>query len=558
MAGRPYTTAVDMWSIGTLLFMLVGGQPPFYDQSFQGLFRKIQAADYDFSHPAWKNVSIPAKQCLASLLRVDPYYRATATQALQEEWFTKCNEMQLSGRDLTSSVKTLKTWVAKRRFKSAVHAVKLTTHFSRFVAKDQASLLQKVQAWDNATPNNNQEYDKSDAGTLLAQWKGKTQNFAELYEIQEEIGRGITSTVYKVVSKPKSKRSVSPTSDSGTILAAKQIPRHRSEIDETAVLHEVAVLQNLKHPNMVQIVDFLEDDEYYYVILEHVPGMTVLEYLEEPFNLFTEQDVRGIVEPLLKVIAYIHREGVVHRDVTLDNLLMADDEESRPTVKLCDFGLARRVPAPRSVTRCCGTPLYMAPEVIKHIPYDQSADMWSVGVLLFMLLTGVPPFGAQTEKELFDQIRNGQWAIPEDCEISDAATELVNKLLVVEPLQRWTAEEALRCKWLKQDGTSLSTFDLSQSVGKIKEIKAKFKSVAKVVMNLAPNRPSLTTTTQGGLLVDATGATLGKEVDLDSFQKTTEALFEQDPEQKDDDASRRNKEASALPSSQTNSAKHIV
>ena len=161
MAGRQYTTAVDMWSIGTLLFMLLGGQPPFSDQSFQGLFRKIQAADYDFSHPAWKNVSIPAKQCLASLLRVDPYYRATATQALQASWFTECPSDQLQGRDLTSSVKTLKTWVAKRRFKSAVHAVKLTTHFSRFVAKDQASLLQKVKAWDESSAEQTQEAPSS-------------------------------------------------------------------------------------------------------------------------------------------------------------------------------------------------------------------------------------------------------------------------------------------------------------------------------------------------------------------------------------------------------------
>jgi serine/threonine protein kinase len=547
VAGRPYTTAVDMWSIGTLLFMLLGGQPPFQDQSFQGLFRKIQAADYDFSSPTWKNVSIPAKQCLASLLRVDPYYRSTATQAMQANWFTACDDAQLSGRDLTSSVRELKTWVAKRRFKSAVHAVKLTSHFSRFVAKDQASLLKKVQAWDNTT-NNNTETDQDDA-TLLAQWKGKTQNFEQLYEIQDKIGKGQKqSTVYKCIHK-KNRNCV----------AAKKIPKNVSDDCEQAVLHEVAVLQNLKHPNMVQIVDFLEDDEYYYVLLEHVPGKTVMEHLLEQSTSFTEEGARAILEPLLQVIAYIHREGVVHRDVTLDNLLMADATEAndKPTVKLCDFGLARRVRVPRSVIRCCGTPLYMAPEVIKHIPYDQSADMWSVGVLLYMLLVGAPPFGGTTsEAELFDQIRNGQWAFPSDCQISDAAKELVEKLLVVEPLQRWTAEEALRSKWFQEEASSLSSIDLSKNLGKLKELRSKFKSVAMAVIMMKPSprncmRKTSTTVNSGGLVVDAEGTELGKEVDLASYQKTAESLFLQDPEQKDDDASR-------VASSHTSSTRHVV
>ena len=98
----------------------------------------------------------------------------------------------------------------------------------------------------------------------------------------------------------------------------------------------------------------------------------------------------------------------------------------------------------------------MAPEVIKHIPYDQSADMWSIGVLLYMLLVGTPPFAARSEKELFAHIRNGVWAIPEECHVSDAAKELLGKLLVTEPLQRWTAEEALRCKWFQEDAASLT------------------------------------------------------------------------------------------------------
>ncbi|CAB9520349.1 MAP kinase-activated protein kinase 2 (Fragment) [Seminavis robusta] len=585
VAGRHYNTQVDMWSIGTLLFMLLGGKPPFADTSFQGLFRKIQAADYDFSAPQWKQVSIPAKQCLASLLRVDPYYRATASEALQSAWFTATTDDQLRGNDLTSSVRELKSWVAKRRFKSAVHAVRLTSHFSRFVVKDHSSLLQKVKAWDT-DGDEDKSNQKHNAGTpLLSQWKGKTQNFDELYEIQDEIARGEHCTVYKCVrKKPTSGKKLG---DQET-LAVKMIPRNSGSDVEQAVLHEVAVMQNLKHPAMVQIVDFLEDTSNYYVILEHVPGVSVMEHLmrmqlqkKKPVS-FTEQDARAIVEPLLQVIAYIHGEGVVHRDLSLDNVLMVDADASQgdtkgdkkstaPIVKLCDFGLARRVPAPRSVTRCCGQPLYMAPEVVKHIPYDQSADMWSIGVLLYMLLCGTPPFAAATEKELFAKIRLGKWAFPPHIvntgAISDAAEELVRKLLVPEPLQRWTAEEALRCKWFKEDESSLSSIDLSKSLPKLRDLKSKFKSVAKVVMKLTPTcgpgegykRPSIRT--PDGLVMDAEGHMLGKEVELEAYRATT-MFFSEDPEQKVDDPAKMHKvqtnDELGLPGSQTDSAKHIV
>ena len=188
--------------------------------------------------------------------------------------------------------------------------------------------------------------------------------------------------------------------------------------------------------------------------------------------------------------------------------------------------------------------------------------MWSLGVMLYMLLVGTPPFAAGTEKELFAKIRLGHWEIPESCQISDPARELVSKLLVVEPLQRWTADEALKCKWFQEDASSLSSIDLSKNVSTLKDLRSKFKSVAKVVMKLTPthngNKQRLSTCTKDGLVVTADGTTLGKEVDLASYQRTTHELFTQDPEQKDDDASRLSNNQASLPASQTNSAKHIV
>ena len=585
IAGREYGVAVDMWSIGTLFFMLLAGHPPFADPTFQGLFRKIQGADFDFSHPAFQSVSVQAKQCLASLLRVDPYYRATATQALQSTWFSdETSEDKLSSNDLKGSIRELKTWVARRRFKSAIHAVRLGSHFSRFVATDQASLLQKVKAWDDAQVCSGAVLKGSKAGdktALLSQWRGKTQNFEELYETQEEIAKGDQSTVYRCVKKPTSGRmlGVLPSDETSEPLAVKKIPRTPDM--ESAVLHEVAVMQNLDHPSLVQIEDFLEDDDFYYVVQEFVPGKTVLEHLTKTKQSFTENNARDIVAPLLEAVAYVHGEGVVHRDVTLENLLLVDAKKGNYTkgdavkVKLCDFGLARRVPAPRSVTRCCGTPLYMAPEVLKHIPYDQTADMWSVGVLLYMLLVGCPPFAAQSEKELFSKIRRGEWSFPDakTTTISDAAKELVSKLLVVEPMQRLTAQEALRTSWFGADTKSLSTIDLSTSVFKLKDFRSKFKSLAKNVMKLTPSNTGhlrRTSVDEGAGAIIITADTTPGEEEVEAtamFPKKganrasiLNSLFSQDPEQKEehpDDGKLINK-ALGLPASQTASVKHLV
>lgn len=607
IAGRPYGCGVDMWSIGTLLYMLLGGHPPFSDPTFQGLFRKVQAADYDFSHPAFKNVSVQAKQCLASMLRADPYYRATATQASQSSWFTDGTpDSELSTNDLRTSIKELKTWVAKRRFKSAIHAVVLTSHFSRFVATDQASLLKKVQAWDNArstTSGGGGGTASSGGGTggtgdkatpLLSQWRGNTQNFEDKYEIQEEIAKGHQSTVYKCLrKKPTSGRMLGVIADEAPkTFAVKKIPR--TPDIESAVLHEVAVMQNLEHTSLVQIQDFLEDDDFYYIVSEYVPGTTVMELLMKMQQSFTEQDARAIVEQLLQAVNYIHGEGVVHRDVTLENLLLVkppvvkkEDNKAETSstmskkskIKLCDFGLARRVPAPRSVTRCCGTPLYMSPEVLKHIPYDQTADMWSIGVLVYMLLVGTPPFVASSEKELFSKIRLGEWSFPPASAsatniISDSAKELVRKLLVVEPIQRWTAREALGAAWFRQDASSLSSIDLSTSVSKLKDLRSKFRSVAKVVMKLTPansgvsRRGSVEQKREGVVVIEAdttpgeeqieTTATFAKRESTRASIRNSP--FTQDPELKEvhpRDGGLDNK-ALGLPACQTSSVKHLV
>jgi serine/threonine protein kinase len=126
----------------------------------------------------------------------------------------------------------------------------------------------------------------------------------------------------------------------------------------------------------------------------------------------------------------------------------------------------------------------VAPEILKNIPYDQSADMWSVGVILFVLLCGYPPFAHDDQSILFQLIRTGEWQFHESdwSQVSQEAQDLISNLLVVDPVRRLTAQQALQCDWLRQDDVNLSMKDLSASLAIMKERKQKFKNVARSVM----------------------------------------------------------------------------
>ena len=126
---------------------------------------------------------------------------------------------------------------------------------------------------------------------------------------------------------------------------------------------------------------------------------------------------------------------------------------------------------------------YVAPEILKNIPYDQSADMWSVGVILYVLLVGYPPFADSNQSVLFQRIRTGDYEFHETewKGISEDAKDLIRNLLVVDPLQRWTAKQALQCAWLKKEDKSLDV-ELTASLEAIKRSKRKFKNVAKTII----------------------------------------------------------------------------
>jgi len=166
---------------------------------------------------------------------------------------------------------------------------------------------------------------------------------------------------------------------------------------------------------------------------------------------YTERDAAILVSKMVSAIEYLHSLGIVHRDLKPENLLLKD-ENSLTEVKIADFGLSKIV-GTSSMARmmtACGTPSYVAPEVLLTIGYDKEVDLWSIGVITYILLCGFPPFYNETLHKLFEEIMQAQYDFPEEywAHISDEAKDFVSKLLVANPMKRMTASQALKHPWL--------------------------------------------------------------------------------------------------------------
>lgn len=164
----------------------------------------------------------------------------------------------------------------------------------------------------------------------------------------------------------------------------------------------------------------------------------------------------------------------------------AQSEHNDSDIKIADFGFAKKVKVPNSLTTQCGTPGYVAPEILEGVPYDQKADMWSLGVIVYILLGGYPPFIEQNQRDLFRKIRKGQYEFHEEYwgQVSSDAKDLISSLLTVSPARRLSADEALRNKWISSDGAALAAKDLQKNLNEFKRFNAKrkFKGAVKAVI----------------------------------------------------------------------------
>lgn len=259
------------------------------------------------------------------------------------------------------------------------------------------------------------------------------------YQFNEFIGEGGYAQVWKVMHKA-----------TGRIQAAKIL--HKAGIaaelmDDKQQLREFTLLSKLDHPNIVRVVGLYEDKLRYYVITEYCQGGELFALLARR-KVFTEAEAGRIMGQLISAVAYCHERKVIHRDLKPENVLVEGDG-SDLSVKIADFGSSAFMDPYGHLTDFCGSPYYVAPEVLSQC-YNEKCDMWSLGILMYVLLTGKPPYKGHTDDSILHAVAKGALDLTGITEMEAEARDLVQKLLVKTVPERLSAEQALAHPWIRK------------------------------------------------------------------------------------------------------------
>eukprot|EP01116_Phalansterium_solitarium_P005805 TRINITY_DN178_c0_g1_i2.p1 TRINITY_DN178_c0_g1~~TRINITY_DN178_c0_g1_i2.p1 ORF type:complete len:259 (-),score=68.20 TRINITY_DN178_c0_g1_i2:443-1219(-) len=252
---------------------------------------------------------------------------------------------------------------------------------------------------------------------------------------------------------------------------------------------EIDILRRVRHPFIISLKEMFETPTHIYLVMELVTGGEVFDKIVER-GAYSEKHASKLIREVLDAISYLHKNGVVHRDLKPENLLYVNDHQDSD-IKLADFGLSKIVGNSMLLNTACGTPGYVAPEVLKCIGYDKAVDLWSVGVILYILLCGFPPFYDENTSVLFEQIMLGkyQFTAPYWDHVSDSAKDLVRHLLVVDPTKRYTAQEALHHPWIA--GNAAPTVAMPGVIDRLIEFNAKRKLKSAVLGVVAAKKFSM-------------------------------------------------------------------
>ncbi|XP_045185676.1 serine/threonine-protein kinase D1-like isoform X1 [Mercenaria mercenaria] len=248
-------------------------------------------------------------------------------------------------------------------------------------------------------------------------------------------------------------------------VAIKVIDKMRFPTKQEAQLkNEVSILQNLHHPGVVNLEKMFETPERIFVVMEKLKGDMLEMILSSPRGRLSERVTKFLVSQILVALKHLHSKHIVHCDLKPENVLLSS-ETAFPQVKLCDFGFARIIGEKSFRRSVVGTPAYLAPEVLKSKGYNRSLDMWSVGVVVYVSLSGTFPFNE--DEEISDQIQNATFMYPPTPwkEISQEAIDLISNLLQVKMRKRFTVDKSLSHVWLQDYQTWCDLRKLEELVG---------------------------------------------------------------------------------------------
>eukprot|EP00939_MAST-03C_sp_MAST-3C-sp1_P000139 g139.t1 len=287
-----------------------------------------------------------------------------------------------------------------------------------------------------------------------------SRNLHDIYDVDKRpLGHGATSTVYKCTHKQTKAPYACKRVDKRKMIAL--YSSQRGEI-AARMRAEIEISFQLQHQHLIKVKDVFETKSHVYVIMEMMEGGELFDYVIEKSNL-KESEASAIIKQVTLALYFMHNKGIIHRDLKPENVMLRhmpskSGKRSKPFIKIIDFGMSKALSPGRNAQSCLGTPGYMAPEVLEHKDYTSAVDMYSLGVVSYILLAGYMPL----------QTAEGQWhsrviyPAEEWADVSDEAKDFINKLVVYDPKKRMSAEKTLQHPWLakvktRRDSTLMSS-----------------------------------------------------------------------------------------------------
>ncbi|KAJ0489191.1 putative protein kinase CAMK-CDPK family [Helianthus annuus] len=303
----------------------------------------------------------------------------------------------------------------------------------------------------------------------------------ESYHFGKELGRGQFGVTYLCTERA-----------TGRKYACKSISKRKlvtkKEMDD--VKREIMMLQHLTgQPNIVEFRGAYEDEESVHLVMELCSGGELFDRITKKGS-YSEKEAAKLGRQIVNVVHVCHFMGVMHRDLKPENFLMVSQDEDSP-LKATDFGLSVFIEEGKIYKEIVGSAYYVAPEVL-HRRYGKEIDVWSAGVILYILLSGVPPFWGETEKGIFEEILHGKLDLqsPPWPSISEGAKDLISKMLTRDPKNRITADKALEHPWLKEDGEASEVPMDSAVLIRMKQFRAMNKLKKLAIKVIAQNLES--------------------------------------------------------------------
>uniref|UniRef100_A0A3B4G037 Calcium/calmodulin-dependent protein kinase type 1D-like n=1 Tax=Pundamilia nyererei TaxID=303518 RepID=A0A3B4G037_9CICH len=283
---------------------------------------------------------------------------------------------------------------------------------------------------------------------IVCSWKKSTSNIKDVFDFKGKMGSDSFSEVFMVREKK-----------TGKMYALKCLKK--KHLAHSNLENEINVLRRIKHDNVVGLEDFYESRTHYYLVMQLVSGGELFDRILDK-GVYTEKDASKVIKQVLQAVSYLHENSIVHRDLKPENLLYYNTDENAK-IMVSDFGLSKTLEH-GVMSTACGTPGYVAPEVLAQKPYSKAVDCWSIGVITYILLCGYPPFFEENEKRLFSKIMRAEYAFhsPFWDDISESAKEFIKNMMEKNPTKRFTTEQALRHPWIV--GDTARDQDIYQSV----------------------------------------------------------------------------------------------